>query len=198
MSRRRKSIPSEPVTCYVESLSHEGRGVSHLEGKTQFIDGGLPGETVVARYISRKGKFDELVTEGAPSPDHCHPSRVTPPCPHAQICGGCSLQHISTDFQISHKQQVLLDQLQHFGHLQPPPLAEPLTSNTIGYRTKARLGVRYIVKYDEILVGFRERYSNFLARIDQCPVLIPEIGNRITELKALIRSLSCYRHIPQI
>lgn len=28
----------------VESLDHDGRGVAHVEGKTVFIDGALPGE----------------------------------------------------------------------------------------------------------------------------------------------------------
>jgi 23S rRNA (uracil1939-C5)-methyltransferase len=31
----------------IESLEHEGRGVAHVEGKTIFIEGALPGERVV-------------------------------------------------------------------------------------------------------------------------------------------------------
>ena len=30
----------------VESLDHDGRGVSHVDGKTIFIEGALPGERV--------------------------------------------------------------------------------------------------------------------------------------------------------
>ncbi len=30
----------------IESLDHEGRGVTHVDGKALFVDGALPGETV--------------------------------------------------------------------------------------------------------------------------------------------------------
>jgi 23S rRNA (uracil1939-C5)-methyltransferase len=158
----------------------------------------LPGEKVIARYVSQRRKFDELQVEDSSLIEFSHPSRVVPPCAYALICGGCALQHINTAQQITHKQQVFSDQLQHFGHLQGVELVAPLTSTDLGYRTKARLGVRYVAKHDEVIVGFRERYSNFLTRIDQCSVLVPQVGTRITELKALVRSLSCYQRIPQI
>ncbi len=195
MSRRRKAMPTTPVTCEIESLSHEGRGVAHLDGKTLFVDGALPGETVTARYVNSKRKYDELAVESVSNP---HPQRVTPPCQHAHVCGGCSMQHVSLDFQIAHKQQVLLDHLQHFGALKPEEVVAPIVSRSIGYRSKARLGVRFVVKRDEVLVGFRERFSNFLTAIDSCPVLIEQVGQRISELKLLVRSLSCYQRLPQI
>ncbi|WP_020406165.1 23S rRNA (uracil(1939)-C(5))-methyltransferase RlmD [Hahella ganghwensis] len=195
MSRRRKALPTTPVTCEIESLSHEGRGIAHLDGKTLFVDGGLPGETVTARYVNSKRKYDELATESVSNP---HPQRVTPPCAHAHVCGGCSMQHVDLSFQIVHKQQVLLDHLHHFGAQTPDEIVPPITSKSVGYRSKARLGVRFVIKRDEVLVGFRERFSNFLTAIDTCPVLIESVGMRIPELKALVRSLSCYQRIPQI
>ena len=195
MSRRRKSMPTTPVTCEIESLSHEGRGVAHKDGKTLFVDGGLPGETVTARYINSKRKYDELAVDSVLNP---HPQRVDPPCSHAHICGGCSMQHVDLKFQIEHKQQVLLNHLHHFGAQTPEEIAPPLSSDGQGYRTKARLGVRYVTKRDEVLVGFRERFSNFLTAIDSCPVLVDPVGQRIQALKDLVRSLSCYQRIPQI
>ncbi len=195
MSRRRKAMPTTPVTCEIESLSHEGRGIAHKDGKTLFVDGALPGETVTARYINSKRKYDELAVESIVNP---HPQRVEPPCPHAHICGGCSMQHVDLKYQIEHKQQVLLDHLHHFGAQTPEEIAPPLLSNGKGYRTKARLGVRYVTKRDEVLVGFRERFSNFLTAIDSCPVLVDSVGQRIPALKELVRSLSCYQRIPQI
>ena len=41
MSRRRKSIPREPIEAHVKSLSHEGRGIAQINGKTTFIRGAL-------------------------------------------------------------------------------------------------------------------------------------------------------------
>jgi len=198
MSRRRKRLPSTPVLCTIESLSHEGRGVAHDAGKTLFVDGGLPGETVQARVISQKRKYDELVVDDFSLIASPSVNRVSPPCRHALVCGGCVLQHLDTGQQIAHKERVLAEHLRHFGRLQPDVMVPALTSEDLGYRTKARLGVRFVHKHDEILVGFRERHSNFITRMDQCEVLVPAVGKNIQELKALVRSLSVYQCVPQI
>ena len=112
MSRRRKKkLPVDPVRATVESLSHEGRGIAHIEGKTVFIDGALPGEEVMFTYISRRGRFDEgKATEILSASKH----RVTPRCEHFGVCGGCSLQHMAPDAQLAHKQQVLEQALNAF------------------------------------------------------------------------------------
>lgn len=74
--RRRKVLPTEPVHCDVENLSHDGRGIARQDGKVLFVDGALPGEKVMAKVVSTRSKFDELrtleVLESAPD-------RQTPP-----------------------------------------------------------------------------------------------------------------------
>lgn len=198
MSRRRRSarIPNEPVSLDVESLSHEGRGVARIDGKAAFVDGALPAERVWARYLEVRKRFDELralEVEAAPSPD-----RVDPPCPHAGRCGGCSLQHLDPGAQIRFKEQTLAEQFEHFGGIEPREWAPALTAETLGYRRKARLGVRYVTKRDELLVGFREKRSHFITAIDACLVLDPRVGKRIEALKKLIRGLSVYNRVAQI
>lgn len=197
MGRRRskKSLPKTPVELCIEKLSHDGRGIAYSDGKTQFVEGALPGERVLAVYTNQRSKFDELRAEQILD---ASPERVTPPCAHAHLCGGCSLQHLATEAQIRHKEQVMIEQFRHFGAVLPPQLEPPLRDDTEGYRRKARLGVRYVMKRDEVLVGFREKSSNFLTAIDRCVVLDPRVGERITELKELLRGLEAYRNIAQI
>ncbi len=197
MGRRRskKPLPKTPVELHIEKLSHDGRGIARSEGKTLFVEGALPGERVLAVYTNQRSKFDELRTEQVLE---ASAERVTPPCAHAHLCGGCSLQHLATDAQIRHKEQVMIEQFHHFGAVLPPQLEPPLLDNTEGYRRKARLGVRYVMKRDEVLVGFREKSSNFLTAIDRCVVLDPRVGERITELKGLLRNLQAHRDIAQI
>lgn len=192
--RRRKKLPQGAIQCEVIGFSHEGRGIAKLEGKTQFIEGALPGEIVTAKYIEQRSKFDELnVAEVLKD----SPERVTPPCAHAERCGGCSLQHMATDAQITFKQGVLKEQFKHFGDIEPEAWQVPMTGPTSGYRGKARLGVRYVAKRDEVLVGFREKRNSFLADIEQCEVLDPRIGHKLMALRALVRSLSIYETLPQ-
>ncbi len=192
--RRRKKLPVDPIECQITGLSHEGRGIARAEGKTQFVDGALPGETVRAIYVDKRSKFDELKTVEVLS---ASPERVTPPCEHAELCGGCSLQHMDTQAQIEFKQGVLQEQFKHFGNLQAEEWVAPMTGPVLGYRGKARLGVRYVSKREEVLVGFREKRNSFIADLKQCEVLDPRVGHRLLALRELVSSLSVYRALPQ-
>ena len=185
----------EPATALVHALSHDGRGIATIEKKTTFISGALPGETVTYRINQKRSTYNEaaLIDIIEPSPD-----RVTPPCQHFGVCGGCSLQHMSMDTQIQLKQQTLIDQLKHFGQVTPAAILPPLSAAALGYRRKARLGAKFVIKKDKMLVGFREKSSNYLADLERCVVLHPEVGERLTDLSQLIRTMDSYQHIPQI
>ena len=195
MSRGRRKLPAETLSATIESLSHEGRGIAHINGKTVFIDGALPGEEVQFRYTRKRGQFDEgRVVDVVESST----MRVEPRCRHYALCGGCSLMHLHSEQQILHKQTVLLEQLQHIGGLEPERVIPPLSASSWGYRRKARMGVKYVAGKEKVLVGFREKNSRYIADIDSCEVLHPFLGETIGQLKELIRGLSVYRHIPQL
>ncbi|MBE94805.1 23S rRNA (uracil(1939)-C(5))-methyltransferase RlmD [Marinobacter sp.] len=193
--RRRKALPSEPVRCVVETLSHDGRGIARDNGKAQFVDGALPGETVMAKFISTRSKFDELRAVEVLETDD---ARITPPCNFADLCGGCSLQHMSGDAQIRFKEDTLREHFAHFGGIEPEEWVAPMRSPALGYRRKARLGVKYVPARESVLVGFREKRNSFLTDIDRCVVLDPRIGDRITPLRELLHGMDAYRRIPQV
>jgi len=193
--RRRKSVPSEPVEVKIDAMSHEGRGIARIEGKTTFVDGALPGETVEMQYVYSRGKFDEGKTINV---IEASADRVDPPCQHFGICGGCSMQHLAVDAQIQHKQSILKEQLTHFAQTQPEEWLPPLQADLLGYRRKARLGVRYVMKKERTLIGFREKHSNFLADIDECPVLVERVSKLLIPMSRLIDTMEGRQFIPQI
>ena len=194
--RRRKPLPAEPVTCSVERLGHDGRGIARqADGKIQFVDGALPGEVVSARVVSSRSKFDELRTEAVLQ---AAPERATPPCAHADLCGGCSLQHMTPDAQIRFKEATLREHFAHFGGIEPAQWEAPMLTQDLGYRRKARLGVRFVQKRGSVLVGFREKRARYLADINRCVVLDPRVGERITPLRNLIQDLEAYEQIAQV
>ncbi len=90
----------------IDDLSHEGRGVAHVDGKAWFVAGALPGERVRARRTAKHRQYDEAevleVLEASPD-------RVVPTCPHFGTCAGCSLQHLAPAAQIAAKQRTLLE-----------------------------------------------------------------------------------------
>jgi len=197
MSRRRgkQRLPEPVADIKIESMAHDGRGVARLDGKTVFIEGALPEERVAIEYLATHRKFDEA---RATDILRSSPDRVVPRCPHFGVCGGCSLQHLDAGAQIRAKQQVLLDNLKHIGGVSPGTVLAPLTGPVWGYRGKARLGVKDVIKKGRVLVGFRERHGGYIADLSRCEVLHPSVGERLGELAGLIASLDARARIPQI
>lgn len=193
--RRARKLPDSPVECTIEGLTTEGRGLVHINEKAVFVDGALPGEKVQIEYTASTSKYDEAkVLKVIEASD----DRVEPPCQHANICGGCSLQHLNTDKQIENKQTALIESLNYIGKVKADEILPAITGPTVAYRYKARLGVRYVAKKERVLVGFREKRSNFLALIDQCEVLDNRVGHKLSALAELIYAMEAREHIPQI
>jgi 23S rRNA (uracil1939-C5)-methyltransferase len=194
MRRAKQKIYPE-IILDINKLSHDGRGIANIDGKTTFVHGALPGEKVLCKITYQHRRYNEAKTLEVIVPAA---NRVTPACEHFGVCGGCSMQHAAMDSQLAFKQEVLLEQLQHFGNVTPSEILTPLSGKPLGYRGKARLGVRYVIKKGKVLVGFREKHSNLLADINQCPVLHSSAATLITALNQLVTSLTQYEHIAQI
>lgn len=194
--KQSRRVPKTPVDVEIEALSHEGRGIAHKDGRVLFIQGALPGERVSAQILKRRRQQDE---GQAIDIDQPAASRVTPPCAHVGICGGCSLQHLSVEAQLQHKTASLTELLQRVGNVTPRRWLPALTGPTSGYRRRARLGAKYVPRKDDrVLVGFRERFSPFIADIAHCHVLDPRVGGLLPELATLIRGLDIPDRIAQI
>ena len=176
----------------VTALSHDGRGIARLKGKTLFIEDALPREEVAFRLVRRHREFDEaaLVEVIQASAD-----RVAPRCAHFGACGGCVLQHLDPAAQIAAKQQTLLDNLRRIGGVAPREVLAPLTGPVWGYRRRARLSVNTA---GNLRVGFTERHGNRITATERCHVLDPKVGGLIAPLTEMLGTLSIAAHIPQI
>ncbi|WP_226470543.1 23S rRNA (uracil(1939)-C(5))-methyltransferase RlmD [Luteimonas panaciterrae] len=189
-------LDQTPFLADIHDLSHDGRGVARREdGKAVFVAGALSGERVMARQTARSRHFDEAVTVEVLQ---ASADRVEPRCPHFGVCGGCVLQHLEESKQILAKQRVLQENLERIGHVTPETLLPPLTADSWGYRRKGRFSVRRVEKKDKTLVGFRERDPRFVAELSICHTVIPQIGEHIDALAALVDGMEARRDIPQI
>jgi 23S rRNA (uracil1939-C5)-methyltransferase len=194
-SNRAARAPRE-FELSIDDLGHDGRGVGRVEGKAVFVSGALPGERVRARQTGRNRNFDEAV---AIEVLQASPQRVVAKCAHYGVCSGCVLQHLGQDAQIVAKQHVLLENLARIGHVQPDRVLEPLTDAAWGYRRKGRLSVRYVEKKGRTVLGFREAGNpRYVAELSECHTLLPELGQRLPALTALVESLEAKRAVPQI
>ncbi|MEO9885647.1 MAG: 23S rRNA (uracil(1939)-C(5))-methyltransferase RlmD [Balneola sp.] len=124
----------EEVTLTIENAAFRGKGVAKLDGLAVFVYGTAPGDVVKARIIKKKKNYREakLLEVLEPSPD-----RVTPKCQHANVCGGCSWQHVPYAKQLEYKGQQVADHIQRLGGLTETPIHPAMGSeNSFYYRNK--------------------------------------------------------------
>ncbi len=188
-----------PLPAQIESLDLEGRGIARLEGKVAFIEGALPGETVLWQRSRSKARFDtgrvvEVLRESS--------LRARPRCPHFGLeqgsCGGCSMQHLDARAQVSIKQRMLEETLWRIGHVRPETVLRPVIGQAWHYRHRARLTVRYLEKKGGVLVGFHERASSYVADMRVCPVLARPVSALLVPLRDLVGAMSIRDRLPQV
>jgi 23S rRNA (uracil1939-C5)-methyltransferase len=180
------------VEVAVTGLSEEGLGEGVALQRTILVRDALPGEHVTAIVRKRRGGiwYAEAESRTAGAPD-----RVVPPCPAFPRCGGCTLQHLEYGAQLAHKQSTLLDLLAMQGVVAERVRA-PVAGPRFYYRHKARLGVRVVD--GAVLVGFREGFSNRVARMSACHTLARPLADALPELGHTLAALSIADRIPQV
>ena len=190
----RKAAARERETGEVVALTHEGEGIVRA-GKTAFVAGALPGETVSFERIRKHRQYDDarLLEVLRPSAE-----RVTPRCGHFGVCGGCALQHLAPETQLALKEQELRDNLGRVARVEPRGWLSPLRGPVWGYRRRARLGAKYVPKKGKVVVGFRERLAPYVADVTHCDVLAAPVGGLIRPLAELLGALEIRQQVPQI
>jgi 23S rRNA (uracil1939-C5)-methyltransferase len=191
---RAAAARGERETADVVGLTHEGEGIVRA-GKTVFVAGALPGETVAFERTRKHRQHDEgrLLEVLRPAVE-----RVTPRCAHFGICGGCALQHLAPEAQLSLKEQEVRHNLARVARVECRDWLPPLRGPVWGYRRRARLGAKYVAKKGRVVVGFRERLAPYVADVMHCDVLAAPVGALVQPLAELLGQLDIRQHVPQI
>ena len=184
----------------VGSLDMDAQGIARRpDGKVVFIEGALPFEVVSVQVGRKKNNWEQ----GTVTEIHSESSqRVKPGCPHFGLhsgaCGGCKMQHLEASAQVAIKQRVLEDNLWHLGKVKADTMLRPIEGPTWGYRYRARMSVRYVIKKGEVLIGFHERKSRYIADMKVCRILPPHVSAMLMSLRALIAQMEARETLPQI
>lgn len=179
----------------IESLDHEGRGIARSEGKTIFIEGALPGETVEFLSYRKKPRFEQATMTALLASSA---QRTEPRCRFFGVCGGCSMQHLETGAQVAAKQRVLENALWHLARVRPETILAPIHGPDWSYRYRARLGVHKVPGKAEVLIGFHEKKSSYIADMSSCEILPRALSDILLPMRELIGSLSVADRVPQI
>lgn len=189
----KKSLDTKHKAMTVARLDHQGDGVAFDGKKPVFIAGALPGEEVLVQLTEDKRQFARARLIKVVTPSE---KRIKPFCQHYRTCGGCNLQHLGHEAQIAAKQQTLSQLMSKFA---AADLAQdaPVVSAETGYRRRARLSVK-VSKSGELEMGFRQRSSNDIVTVTDCPVLNAELNALLPAIYALLDGLRGRRIIGHI
>src|SRR5438105_8784212 len=138
----RRSRVTDLVT--ITGIAVGGDGVGRLaDGRVVFIPRTAPGDRVRLREQSLKRHRNYARAEVAEIVQ-ASDGRVAPPCPHYvhDHCGGCQLQHIAYEGQLTAKRAIVGDALRRIGKLDlpDPEIVEALEE--LRYRAKISMAVK--------------------------------------------------------
>jgi 23S rRNA (uracil1939-C5)-methyltransferase len=172
----------------IEKSVYGGSGLAHateaegtFAGKTVFTPLTLPGELIEARVVEDKGNF--LTAELAAVLEQSQ-LRTTPTCPYFGACGGCSYQHAVYAHQIEIKTAILQETLER-ARIPDLPTIHTLSGKPWHYRNRIRLHVQPT----PFALCYRERRSNRLLPVSQCPIAAPLLEQAIATVTNIGSSL---------
>lgn len=170
---------NDRISVYVEDLTHDGAGVAKVEGYPLFVPGALPGEEIVIHVLKtlKSYGFAKLIEIKKASP-----FRVTAPCPVFDTCGGCQIQHMSYEGQMTFKQKLVRDAMTRIGKLPDVPV-HPVKGmeNPWQYRNKSQ--IPFGVQDGKVVAGFYQPRSHDIADTDTCLIQTPEADAIMVALK---------------
>lgn len=189
-----KSSLEDAVVADIIDLSHDGRGVSDIEGQKFFVPGALPSERVLLKTRKRRrGQLEAELVEVIDPSAH----RVEPPCPYFGVCGGCAIQHLDYPSQVAFKERVVFEALARLGGVEPENIESAITGAQWHYRRRARLGVKYVAAKGRVLVGFRERAAPFLTNMTACRILVQPMDQLPRVLSETLAESALRQRVPQ-
>ncbi len=169
-------------TLTITDLSYGSAGIGRplsgsRAGKVIFVDGVVPGDTVVVEVVQEKKSFARarLVSLVEPSPE-----RVNPPCPVCNECGGCPWMQVAYSAQQTYKRKAIVSQLGRALKL-PDDEAQAFVAPTraskreLGFRNKLEMGAHMehqaqAGKREQFQLGFYARASHDLVCPKRCLV----------------------------
>ena len=182
-------------TLTIDTMDHHGNGIVLSTQPITIVEGALSGETVKAAPYAcsktvRRAKLKEVVKASA--------DRVTPICKVYEQCGGCSLQMLSSSKGLKYKNDALIAYFSKALKISPTQWLAPIETQTHDVNPQNKEGYRRKVRFaidarnpQNIKVGYRQSQSSKVVDIDTCPILHPDLLQKVEQLLPLIKTLGC-------
>lgn len=164
----------------------DGRGVGRLaSGKVVFVEGAIGGEVITATLVQENSSMAEAQLSSVVKKSDM---RQKPPCRHAQVCGGCQLQHVIPAAQLTLKKQWLVQTLRRIGQWPAEQInsAARLLRCEQAAATRYRQRVRWHFNGSEL--GFFARKSHNVIATEGCLIVAPQLDRARSELQARLNA----------
>jgi 23S rRNA (uracil1939-C5)-methyltransferase len=201
MSKAELSV-GDSIEVTIERLAYGGEAVAHHHRLAIFVQEAAPEDRLRVRIIERKKRFARAVIEEIITPS---PSRRKPPCRYFGQCGGCQLQHINYETQLTAKVGFIRDALQRTGQINWSDEIKIHAAEEFQYRLRAKIKLERVFADDEtsaaqrqtakgLRIGFYQARSHTVCDVEYCEILLPELN----ELLQTIRNTYTTAHINEI
>lgn len=159
---------NDVVTVIIEDIGNDGEGIGKADGYTLFVKDAVIGDTVEARITKCKKSYGYARVEKVVTPS---PFRVTSKCPLHRQCGGCQIQALQYERQLSYKQDKVRENLLRIGGFsseQIDSVMEPIVGmeEPWHYRNKAQFPIGYDRDGNLIAGFYAGRTHDIIANTD--------------------------------
>lgn len=186
----RKLQKGDLLEVTIDKLVSGGEGLGKVFGYPVFVPGGLPGDHGAVEMVSVKkdygrGLMVQRWDDG--------PTRVVPPCPLTESCGGCQWQHLDYTAQLENKRALLIETLSRLGKL-PEVELENWVKAPLGmqdpwrYRNKGQFPFQTIE--GQARGGFFAPRSHTLVPIQDCLIHPPAMNAALNQVEAALNQLN--------
>ncbi len=157
-----------PSRLDIHDLAPLGDGIHRAGRERIYVDRSLPGDVVEARVQKPAGGIVRAEIERIVE---ASPHRVKAPCPHYDVCGGCTLQHASEDFYRTWKIETVRTALGR-QNIEPATWRAPVFLPE-GKRRRATFAASK--KKNTVTLGYFRRRSHAVTDISSCLIAEPAI-----------------------
>jgi 23S rRNA (uracil1939-C5)-methyltransferase len=155
------------LTLEITDINDVGEGVGRVDSHVVFVPDTAIGDWVDVRLIKIKRSYGygQVQRVTIASPD-----RVRPNCIVADKCGGCQLQHISYEAQLSAKFNQVMQTMRRIGNIDPS-LVWPIVGadEPLAYRNKVTYPFG-LGPTGQLKAGYYQKGTHKIVNLNQCPI----------------------------
>jgi 23S rRNA (uracil1939-C5)-methyltransferase len=140
-------------TVSIDKMVFHGSGMGDINGFKVFVQGAVPGDTVLCRIVQKKRRFAKA---SIVSFKNLSPLRGPTKCSHFPSCGGCQLMDIEYKKQLAIKSEILYDCFkQTLPHICEK--IDPIVPSLSPFFYRNKMEFSFGKNNEKIFIGLKER-----------------------------------------